>query len=462
MRRIFFQGGSPSNDDGYLKGTHQVEPSNTSIIGRTRVTTLLGPEQIFSNVLKLIQNAEKSIQIAVFRFQNFSVDGIPPGPAGNLRAYPKQQQILNALIDKKKTNPNCTIQVILDSCGWLPEEDINNQKIVPYLRKNGIDVLPYPPVTEGGPLCMHDKFIAVDGEKVILGSPGFNSQTAAYYESGILVEKHAPHPHSEVDNIIDKIFNRNWHFAFKKTEELLKGDAKIKKIMAVFRTLMSRDAQEKVRSTHQNYLRSIFPGSEYKKYANLPETNPIANPAFKVLASNPESSAQEELNEIGQYINKRLDTATSMEAEIPIICDKDIVNKIINRQQESLNGGKPFNCRLIISPGALKRYQFIKEAYERLKKSGVSVRPFKTDKSEAQRFHARWAIFDNEEVLVGTPHWEPTGLKNNFRGIYWDTAKQSDNSLQKGNHEIAVTIRDRMTARTFIRQFQKDWEHSHS
>src|SRR5574344_342170 len=50
------------------------EKSRSAKIGDTKVTTLIDGEQIFDKTINYIKNAEKSIQVEMFEFQNLRID----------------------------------------------------------------------------------------------------------------------------------------------------------------------------------------------------------------------------------------------------------------------------------------------------------------------------------------------------------------------------------------------------
>lgn len=409
------------------------EPSVTDKVGDCKVTSLIDAKQIFNKIIDTIKSAEKSIQVEMFEMQNLKVDGDiwPSSGAENVPGWNKQQEIVDLLINKKKANPELKIQVILDVHKWYQDgfgeykRHFSNMKMVKYLKENGIDVVPYPRTKQGGTVLQHVKFLAVDSKKVVLGGMNWGNHSSANHDACVYIESNAKanaqNKGTEVDNIIDKIFNDDWKFAWQRLgktkmvsgptcpEEQDEYKGKAKEIL-----------QENI--DYMKIVGTLYNNpADKNRYAenrlDLPEVKPIDKPAIKTLINRPKEynligKAGEE--SIGQYIKDQLETATSLKAELFVLSHKEIVNKIVERYKEAQNGGRPFDCQILISPGILDDFPYCRNAYKQLEEAGVPIRMFNGNKDISQRLHTKWAVFNENELLIGSANWSGVGLENNI------------------------------------------------
>jgi phosphatidylserine/phosphatidylglycerophosphate/cardiolipin synthase-like enzyme len=405
------------------------EPSVTAAVGKTKVTSLIDAKQIFDKTVDYIKNAEKTIQIEMFEFQNLKIDADlwPSGGAETLPGWHKQQEILDLLIKKKKADPNMNIQVILDAHKWYQDgfgdykRHYANMKMIKHLKENGIDVVPYPRSQQGGTVLQHVKFLAVDSKKVILGGMNWGNHSSANHDACIAIETDSKYKHSEVDNIIEKIFNQDWKFAWQRL-------ANTKFVPGPTTPEEQKDYKGKAKEIKQEaveYMKivgNLFDNPENKqRYAsgelNLPEVKPITNPKINVLMNNPREYSfigAEGEESIGAFIKERLNTATSMRAELFVLSHKEIVNKIIERHKEAQSGGRPFDVQILISPGILDDFPYCRKAFQLLEDAGVPIRVYKVNKDLSQRLHTKWAVFDNSDLMIGSANWSAVGLENNI------------------------------------------------
>ena len=407
------------------------EPSVTANVGRTKVTTLIDAKQIFDKTIEFIKSAEKNIQIEMFEMQNLKVDADlwPSGGAEVVPGWSQQQQILDMLIKKKQTNPNMNIQVILDVHKWYQDGFGNykrhfaNMKMIEKLKENNIDVVPYPRPMQGGTVLQHVKFLAVDSKKVLLGGMNWGNHSAANHDACVAIETLPKFKSSEVDNIIEEIFHKDWKFSWQRL-------AKTKFVPGP----VTPDEQDQykgrakeIKDENVEYMKivgKIFDKPEYKnRYnaenlssLNLPQISPVNKPAIQVLVNRPrEYSHISELGDesIGKYIKDRLDTCSSLKAELFVLSHKEIVNKIITRYMEAQKGGRPFDCEILISPGILDDFPYCRKAFHSLEEAGVPIRVFNVNKALQQRLHTKWAVFDNQDLIIGSANWSAVGLENN-------------------------------------------------
>ncbi|MEW5820272.1 MAG: phospholipase D-like domain-containing protein [Cyanobacteriota bacterium] len=408
------------------------EPSVTANVGKTAVTTLIDAKQIFDKVTDYIKSAEKSIQVEMFEFQNLKIDSDiwPSGGAESIPGWDKQQQILDMLIKKKKQNPKINIQVILDVHKWYQDGFGNykrhyaNMKMIRHLKENGIDVVPYPRPKQGGTILQHVKFMAVDGKKAILGGMNWGNHSSANHDACIAIETLPKQSNSEVDNMIDQIFNKDWKFAWQRLGQtkLVAGPTKPEE------QDQYKGRAKKIKPEDVEYMKivgELFDKPEYRnRYKegnlNIVEVKPLDKPAIQVLTNSPREYkliGDQGSESIGNYIKQKLDTCDSLTAELFVLSHKEIVNKIIARHKEAQKkGGRPFKAEILISPGILDDFPYCRYAAYSLQKAGVPIRMFNVNKDLTQRLHTKWAVFEEkgkQDLLIGSANWSAVGLENN-------------------------------------------------
>ncbi|OGI16815.1 MAG: hypothetical protein A2287_02230 [Candidatus Melainabacteria bacterium RIFOXYA12_FULL_32_12] len=434
------------NIGDYLKKVLRIsgispEPSVSAIVGNTKVTTLIGSKQIFDETINLIKNARNNddIQIKMFEFQNLKIDGDiwASNGAETVAGWKKQQEILDLLVKKKKGNPNLKIQVILDDHKWYedskgkPLRHYNNQKMIEHLRDNNIDAVPAPMSHQGGSKLQHDKLIAVGGRKVIIGGMNWGNHSPANHDACVLIETLPKYKHSEVDNIISEIFNKDWAFAWKKigdsnpvngpvTKEEQKNYGGIRKVIHPESVKYSKLVKELYGSPEcQNRYRD--------GKLDLPEVKPIENPAIKILTTSPREYSEigaEGSESIGNYVKEKLDSAKSLKAELFVLSHPEIVEKIISRHKEAQKGGRPFDAHIILYSGIPEEFPYCQNAIKALYEAGVPLRMYQVNEEIEQRMHSKWAVFDDKELLIGSANWSMTGLESNL-----GTGKRNDYPL---------------------------------
>lgn len=430
-------------------------PSKSANVGRVKAHTLIDGEQIFDKTIEYIKSAEKSIQVEMFEFQNLKVNGDtwPSNGAEVVPGWEQQQKLLNLIVSKKKANPDLNVQVILDVYKWtidgkgsktrkydfvepsLIEEGLvkirdkyrryNNIKMIQYLKANDIDVVPYPKAHQQGSNIQHVKFLAVDSKKAIIGGMNWGSHSAANHDACIAMEPREYKPghyykHTEVDNLIDKLFNQDWRFAWKQLGETDFINTPInKKEQEGF-----SKSRKKIKAEDIEYMQlvgSIYNKPEYKnRYSenrlNLPKVSPIDNSNIKLLVNR--SMFYESINgqkgeeSIGNYIKQRVKTAKKLRAELFVLTHKEITNQIIKRYKDAQNGGKPFDVKILVDPGVLDSFPYCRKAFENLEEAGVPIRTYNVDERVNQRFHAKLAVFDDKDILIGSANWSAVGLEH--------------------------------------------------
>lgn len=420
--------------------TPAVEPveSKNAIVGNTKVHTLIDGKQIFDKTLQYLREADKSIQVEMFEFQNLTIDGDiwKQNGAEKVPGAEEQQQILNTLIKKKQTNPNMKIQIILDTHKWYIDGRGNrakhfaNKDMIKYLKEKGIDVVPYPRRDQQGSNLQHVKLLVTDSEKygkrAIVGGMNWGTHSAANHDACVALETLENKKNSEVDNIMNEVFNPDWKFSWQRvgTAHFAPGP-------------LSEDEQKyyngvnkEIKPENVEYARLV--GELYdnpkdrERYEDgrldLIEANPVDDPMIKILATKPR-----EMSEVGEegkettreYLMEKLKTCKKVRAELFVLTDKELVEIIIKR----VKAGE-LDAQFVFEPSIKEQFPYCENAYEMLKENDIPVRIYKVDRSINQRMHGKWAVFDDREVVIGSTNWSGQGLNQNL-----GTGKRSDYEL---------------------------------
>lgn len=447
----------------------EAEKSVKTSVGRTEITTLIDGGQIFPKALEMVKSAQKSVQLEMFEFQN--EDDVDRHPLGGAEAVPgseEQQQLYDAIIEKnrefKEKNDGSRVQVILDASKWPGDANgkgdkfYNNLKMLKRLLDEDVDVVIYPRSSQGGTKIQHVKLLAVDGEKVMIGGENWGNHSPVNHDACVLIETKDEFKGqgSEVDNIIDVLFNKDWKFACKmiglcgamKEEEkhpnlkLIKDEVlpEAKEFMEVVGKLLD----------NPEYQKKLTKGEFY-----LPEVKPIENPAIKVLVNSPSEYFEHEIypeewdnesirtyligktDENGQEIKGKLDDPNTnyLRAELFVLSHKEIVDKVIQRHQEG-----SLDAKILVSPDLLEKFPLLNEPYDQLREAGVPIETFKVNEELNQRLHCKWAVLghkdgdklSNLDLLIGSANWSAAGLENNsYTGIRDDYPSNDTNIMDE-------------------------------
>lgn len=400
-------------------------PSKSAIVGNTRATTLIDGEQIFDKTVEYVKSAKESIQVEMFEFQHPKVDGHkwPSNGSESVGGYDQHVSLLPIILSKKKENPNLKVQIILDAHKWYingnneRDRHYNNMDMIKYLKENDIDVVPYPRAAQGGASLQHVKLVAVDGKKLIIGGMNWGNHSNANHDACIALETLPDKKNSEVDNIIEDIFNKDWKFSWQRL-------AKTKMVAGP----LSEDEQElykglnkEIKQENLDYMKTVGVlydnDKDKKRYdedrLDIIKRNPVERPAIKILATKPRELAY--VGETGKettrdYLLDKVKTAKKLRAELFVISDKEIIQNIIKRTKSG-----ELDAKIIVDPSIIKEFPYCNTAYQELVENGVNVREYKTDEKINQRLHSKWAVFDDREVMIGSTNWSAMGLNQNLR-----------------------------------------------
>ena len=442
--------------DAYIPPVLPVD-SKSAIVGSTRVTTLIDGGQIFDKTLEYLRSAEKSIQVEMFEFQNLTVDGdkwVQNG-AEKVPGAKEQQQILWMLIKKKQANPNMKIQVILDAHKWYIDGRGNkirhygNQDMIKFLKQKGIDVVPYPRSSQGGSALQHVKLLAVDGKKAIVGGMNWGTHSAANHDACVAIETLPNKKNSEVDNLIEQNFNTDWKFSWQRLGETdLAAGPLSEDEQQFYRGKNKKINQENV--DYVNLLKDFYDTPEAKnRYndgeLNLIATNPVDAPKIRVLGTKPkelEKVGKEGTESTREYLMDKVRTCSKMRAELFVLTDKELIQTVIKRVK---NG--ELDAQFIITSDILEEFPYCRKPYNELIKNNIPVRLYNSDDSINQRLHSKWAVFDDNEVMIGSTNWSAMGLNQKIR-----LGKRADYELNSA--KIDEQIKEYLK---IVKKFEKDF-----
>lgn len=122
---------------------------------------------------------------------------------------------------------------------------------------------------------------------------------------------------------------------------------------------------------------------------------------------------------------------TSIRTEQFLLDQKDVVAALIAAHRRGVD------VRVIVDPNSFFFGGVNIETEQTLLRAGVPVRTFHDPTGEETLLHAKMAVFDGRDVIVGSANW-------------------SRNALQV-NHELALMFRDPAIAADFSATFDADW-----
>lgn len=425
------------------------EPSITKEVGKTKVTTLIDGEQIFKKTIRYIKNAEKSIQIEMFDFQ--SREDLKAPFRKKIPGSYEQQQILEELIKKKKAGVK--VQVILDSKKWYKKTGnrYHNIDMIKRLIDNGIDVIIYPRSRQEGTLIQHVKFLAVDSQKVIVGGMNWGNHSPNNHDACVAIEtinnkSKNPQGNSEVDNIIDTIFNKDWAYSWKMLG--IHGSMTDKEKHPVPPTLYNETLPEA--DEYMKLIGNVFNKAKYRKRflrgnLDLPEVKPLPSDEMKIrvfINSPREYKAHDIYDEnfdnesIRTYLLGKKDKSgrelvkgklddpdvNYLRLELFALTNKEIAEKIKKRYKE-----KTLDVKILVDEELRTKLPGVGDMYLKLIKGTseedrVPIEPYKG--AENQWLHSKWAVCGHKneqtgklgdlEVLIGSANWSAVGLENNI------------------------------------------------
>lgn len=133
----------------------------------------------------------------------------------------------------------------------------------------------------------------------------------------------------------------------------------------------------------------------------------------------------------------------SIHGEIYTFTDPDVIQAMKDAKARGVD------VKIIFDPSQAFVNQ---KAFDELSSAGIETRWYDADTSKRQLLHAKWGVFDDKELLIGSANWTHNGLTCE------DKADAPPGQKRLSNHEADVDIKDDATASIFEKQFQDDWE----
>lgn len=403
-----------------VTGMHQGKPV------KTQVKTLLGPEQIFDAWIAVLKQTKQYAQISMYNFENEAVAGGRGTDGADIsQGWQKQQQILKLI--EEKAAKGVRFQFILDNSVIRGRDEFGNPifprshtnaGMIQYLRelkeKKGlpIDVIEFP---RNVAHIYHVKLLVSDGKRAIVGGMNLSNHSAANWDACVSIEG------PEVANIQQETFHPDWIFAQKRKFP--------KKPLADIR-------------------------------AQLPQIEPVSHPAIQVLNTLPREYKEIGLagkEGIGNYVKQKLNSPglTDIHSEQFITTHKEIKESLINLFE------KGANIKLLHSSSVVDQFPYSRKAVFELIKKGLPIRFYNEWEDIGQKLHAKWTVFNKNEVLIGSANLSARGLETNLKpGVREDYPNHPGQRYTRGNRDMAIVIPSKKIAGTFLKQFDLDWQYS--
>lgn len=284
--------------------------------------------------------------------------------------------IVDLLVTEARKGVN--VQVIMDppNEGW--EEA--RKGAIETLRRGGVDVKIYPAAAPGSEARYgqldHVKMLLVDGSKAIIGGMNWGEHSTVNHDYDVQIEGPA----------VEKM---GWLF-------------------------------------REDWITSGGRAGELPHIADVPaKGGDMVNLVVSGLDENEKT--------IGKTVRRAIDNArSSIHAELFVLSDRPTVDALIAAKKRGVD------VKVILNPLEIKGNRINERAAAMLEKAGVEVRWFDCNPETRQKLHAKMAIFDNDQVIVGSANWSYAGFNT--------------------NREADVELLSRGTASAFDKVFAKDWK----
>ena len=428
---------------------------------KTHVQTLMGPAAIFDRWVKFINETEKYAQVALYDFDHVSVKGgravdgadIVPG-------WKKQQDILELII--KKARQGVRFQILLDNSVEYKYDEfrnpifprpINNEGMIDYLRriardeKLPIDVVAYPREAAN---IYHVKLLIADGKKAIVGGMNLSNHSAANWDACLSLEG------PEVANIQASTFHPDWTYAkLIAMQDTLPPGATLPGLGEMRKMLRDPDRYGEVALSAENQALLA------KIKSKLPKIKPVTDPAIRVLNTMPKEYSiigENPREEIGDYLRKTLDRGDlkSVHSEQFIATHKEMKSKLINLHQS----GK-VKVKMLHSSSVIDQFPYSRKTASEMIRAGVPVRYYREWAEIQEKLHAKWTIFNDDEMMIGSANLSAAAVETNVgSGVRPDYPNHPGQRYERGNRDLAIVVKSAPVAKAFLKQFDYDWEYS--
>lgn len=413
----------PKSDDGvkWYYGRPQTSDWIEHSEGhKTKVTSLIDGGQIFNRINALLDRAKDNVMVDIYELQDptLNPDRITPPDTPGAEA---QKQIVTKLINLAKSGVK--VRVVIDNSYEERFKRHHNDKVIEHLKANGVEVLAYP---KDKAKISHVKMLVVDNQFAVIGGMNWGGHSPMNHDACVMLEG------KEVGNLAAHIFKVDYEFSG--------GDV-----------------------------------------SSLPPIETVPEEKIKILTTSPVDAPDGGGSEIYDEITKRIDNAKhSIVCELFSLTDKTIADKLLAAHERLKADGKP-GVRIMVDPGLYLAFANCRPTIDRLEAAGVPIRFFKPDWANEQKLHGKWAVFDEEELFIGSANWSKAGLratpsapatppaetkpasakKKNAAKVSPDAKLVNSPTGKKSflpNHEANLAISSREVSRAFLKQFEFDWK----
>lgn len=385
-------------------------PGNGSVI-----VPLLNVDDIFQAELAVIQNTSPGDTLYI---DQYSLPSLGDGPPIATPGSQAQRELLPSLVNQIHTN-HVQSYVIADNSAAAPpqEERPHNQSTITFLHRNGAYVLPYP---KNYVSINHTKFLANQNYAVITSANMSKHQSDAPYDNtGFLLAGAA------VKTGVQQTFSSQWNFS---VEQDALGWASAYPPLRLAAPALSDDKIRWLNTAPKEESNADSDRIEIKKkYDDL-----------IWRAGNPE-------------------TGRSLFFEHFDLSNIELALRAIHAKQNN----PALDARFILDPN--QYLQGLSQghhdprvvAYHILIGAQIPVRFAKVDPhpptaDSRQIFHAKWCVFNEDEILNGSANLSASSLNGALHSVFLGPHHH--------NREVDVWIKDATIAKIFKAKFLDDWE----
>lgn len=362
--------------------------------GTTKIETLIGGGQIFRKIDEMLSKADKTVYLNLYNFQNgrlYPDDNTPEGTPGSFVQGGLSKRLVELAGDGKD------VKVVLDNHSDSKRDENYNDKMIRHLRRNGVDVKIYPRAIAK---INHVKAIIVDNKYAIVSGMNWGNHSAANHDAGVYIEG------PDVRNIVNEVFRNNWITSGGKVSDI-------------------------------NKLKSVD------------------NPRLKVLLTASREAASGARDDIYRELMTQISSAKeSVYAELFVLTQDDIVDNLIDKHRELRENGKE-GVKILVDPGLFFALRNTRRGVQKLARHGIPIRFYSSDRESDEKLHAKWAVFDEKKLVIGSANWSKVGLLSNRKAT--EKNDPMNRRISRGNHEMALMIDSKEIAQPFVQQALYDW-----
>lgn len=361
--------------------------------GQTQITSLMDGGQIFTQIDTLLTQAKDSVLVDLYEIQDPQLHPHRTSPKGT-PGFDRQQKIVSNLI--RLAQQGVKVKVVLDNSFDEEKQEYHNQALIEHLRANGVETVPYP---KDAAKISHVKMLVVDNKFAVIGGMNWGNHSATNHDACVLLEGDA------VGNLVEEIFKVDYEFGG--------GDV-----------------------------------------STLPAHKTVQDERIKVLTTSPKESPDGGHNEIFEEILHQIDNAQkSIVAELFVLTDKQVAQKLLDAHKRLTANGQA-GVQILVDPGLYLKFKNCRPTVDFLREQGVPIRFYKVNWVEEQKLHGKWAVFDEDKLMIGSANWSKTGLQSNGPT---NPGFSSQFQFSKGNHEANLLVQSKKLCQAFLRQFDYDW-----